>query len=139
MLVSLSSCRKQELKKNGCGTPSLLFFDGENSISINNVFTPNGDGYNDVLLTIVSSPDLTDYRFEIKRKGKIYFSTTNPQNYWDGMNQGEEAKEGVYDYKIDGNFNGINLSFERTITLVRGKYEPYHYLGDCSTTADPIL
>lgn len=74
-----------------------------------NAFTPNGDGYNDVL-----KPEYTgilDYSLQIfDRWGQSVFVSSDPAYGWDGNN----AQDGVYNYII-------KLT-DLTIT-------PYHYMG----------
>ncbi len=68
-----------------------------------NVFTPNGDGYND---KFVPFPYKYVERIDLKifnRWGTTVFKTTNPDVNWDGKNQsnGKDCSEGVYFYICD--------------------------------------
>ncbi len=65
-----------------------------------NVFTPNGDGYNDFFIPFpydfVKKVDMTIF----DRWGAIVFKTTNPDIQWDGkdINSKKECSDGVYFY-----------------------------------------
>jgi len=68
--------------------------------TIPNVFTPNNDGYNDIL---VPFPYTSVERIDIKifnRWGNLLFETENPDIEWDGRNQNNNAEcsEGTYFY-----------------------------------------
>ena len=62
-----------------------------------NVFTPNGDGIND-LFEIENLPENTEVNIH-NRWGNVVFSSTNYQNNWNGKNSsGEELVDGIYYY-----------------------------------------
>lgn len=72
-----------------------------------NVFTPNGDGINDLFVPVQTSgvfynPSAIDHinLTIINRWGKIMFTTTNPYINWDGndQNNGKPCGDGVYFY-----------------------------------------
>jgi gliding motility-associated-like protein len=81
---------------------------------IPNVFSPNGDGFNDVFLVQYSG----NQRFKLSvfdRWGVQLHSTNNKMAGWDGKNQDSEVVEGVYYYEVkvgDRDYTG-------NITLVR--------------------
>ncbi|HEX4886690.1 MAG TPA: gliding motility-associated C-terminal domain-containing protein [Luteibaculaceae bacterium] len=63
-----------------------------------NVFTPNGDGVNDVF-TPFPYNGVTGIELQIfNRWGKMVFQTTNPDILWDGRVEGANASDGVYFY-----------------------------------------
>jgi gliding motility-associated-like protein len=65
---------------------------------IPNVFSPNGDGINDVF-QVVPKPDhsVLDYVVRIfDRWGNLMFATTTTDEGWDGAFRGEEMQPGVY-------------------------------------------
>lgn len=64
-----------------------------------NVFTPNGDGANDVFLSYpYQFIDHVDMKI-FNRWGQLVFQTTNPDIEWDGSNlSGQELADGVYTY-----------------------------------------
>ena len=63
---------------------------------IPNAFTPNNDGNNDVF-EVYSSCFLENYNLKIfDRWGGILFETTDRNEGWNGITQGQELKNGVY-------------------------------------------
>ena len=68
-----------------------------------NVFTPNGDGSNDLFhpfpFTSVERIDIQIFN----RWGKLIFKTEDPQILWDGRNanSNQDAPDGVYYYVCD--------------------------------------
>lgn len=67
-------------------------------LTIPNVFTPNGDGYND--LFIPENNYLMDYSVTIfNRWGSIVFEG-NHEHFWDGTNKGQLCPDGVYYYVL---------------------------------------
>lgn len=79
-----------------------------------NVFTPNGDGKNDLFepfpYRYVESIDLKVYN----RYGTLVFESTDPDILWDGkdMNSGQPCHDGAYYYTIV--VNSIRLSGNET-------------------------
>lgn len=75
-----------------------------------NVFTPNGDGVNDLFVPqtgfkFVDRIDLV----VANRWGKVVFTTTDPGIFWDGNNQQGQALEGgTYFYTIRIYFRTLN-------------------------------
>ncbi|CAM1371396.1 hypothetical protein TPENAI_61084 [Tenacibaculum litopenaei] len=72
------------------------------TVKVNNLFSPNGDGINDVLL-IQGLTDYTESYLSIyDRSGILVFSAKNYDNTWDGtVNNGRNALEcGTYFYTL---------------------------------------
>lgn len=97
-----------------------------------NVFTPDGDGYNDYFIPFpydfVEKIDIKIY----SRWGNIVFETNDPDINWDGRNMfsNEESSQGVYYYVCDVyeiRLGGVTV---RTLTgfvhLLRGKKGSYN-------------
>ncbi len=80
-----------------------------------NVFTPNGDGHND-LFTIYDGNSY-EYTLEIyNRWGKLIWKTNNPQNHWDGS----EVNDGTYYYHLSfRNCAGETIEKKNTVQLLR--------------------
>ena len=81
-----------------------------------NVFTPNGDGINDLLrfdlIEIYPGSKLQIFN----RWGKLLFEDNSYKNDWDG----EDYKEGTYFYVLDINDpKGIQDIFKGTFTIIR--------------------
>ncbi len=89
-------------------------------VFIPNVFTPNGDGINEVL-------DIYDLgatqTFEMKifdRWGELIFKSDNIATSWNGTSFGKPSNSGVYPYIIQGTYiNGEEYKKLGTITLMR--------------------
>jgi gliding motility-associated-like protein len=82
-----------------------------------NVFTPNGDGMNDMLEPICGA---NAYRFAIvDRWGKTMFESTDPKPAWDGRQGWSLCPEGVYYWAmipLDDRFGPIRRG---TVQLLR--------------------
>ncbi len=74
-----------------------------------NVFSPNGDSFNDLLIPMdgqSSNPKANVDRIDLaifNRWGKVMFTTTDPAIKWDGKNKNnnQDCEEGVYYYVCD--------------------------------------
>ena len=80
-----------------------ITIDPEFHLYIPNVFTPDGNGLNDVFQPKGVGIDETDYKMLIfDRWGELIFESNNFQKGWDGSvkNKDIKAKEEVYVYKI---------------------------------------
>ncbi len=94
-------------------------------MQIPSAFTPNNDGRNDLFLPI--KPDncmITDFEMQVfNRWGKLIFQTRNPDDGWDGRDNGQSAPSDVYVYWLKytaiGNDNEINESTRGDVTLIR--------------------
>jgi len=95
---------------NGCVDTSMfignaLGFDDYFDIFIPNVFTPNGDGENDVFIVEIAGQlnHCTDLKI-YNRWGQIMFISTGGNTKWDGhTNVGQIVPEGTYFYVIEIN------------------------------------
>ena len=93
-----------------------------------NVFTPNGDGANELFvprkLRFVSSIDMKIYN----RWGQLVYETSNPNIEWNGTDQksGKELSEGVYYYTCEvyeqtpEGLEIINQTLSGFIHIIRG-------------------
>ncbi len=95
----------------GCVKEYDLTLDVDTNIAVPNVFTPNGDGFND-LFFIRNLP--ADANLIItNRWGKEVFSSGGYQNDWGGG----DISDGVYFYRL--NFSGDSLT--GWVEILRGK------------------
>ena len=95
---------------------------------IPNLFTPNDDGNNDVLL-IYGMPPTENFRLSIfSRNGTEMFSTTDAavmsSNGWDGTRNGSGVPDGIYYWKVEGRLPDgkpllLNGKTEGIVHLVR--------------------
>jgi gliding motility-associated-like protein len=84
-------------------------------LGIPNVFTPNGDEYNQVFEIKELENYMSNELMIFNRYGKKVFSQTNYQSDWDGDN----VKEGVYFYvlRADGYFG--TDTYRGSVTIIR--------------------
>jgi gliding motility-associated-like protein len=86
-------------------------------ISVNNTFTPNGDGINDYwdIVGLIAYPDATVDIFD--RYGQKVFHSLSYPKPWDGTLGGKPLPVGVYYYVINTHINGQVLS--GYVTIIR--------------------
>lgn len=79
-----------------------------------NAFTPDNDGLNDVFKPLSRRTTLEPYLFQIfNRWGQLIFSSSDPEEGWDGTFEGRMCSVGVYSYLlhyregIEGSTNSI--------------------------------
>jgi gliding motility-associated-like protein len=90
------------------------------SVFVPTAFTPNGDGFNDVL--VLGTFNVREFDFQVFDKwGKLMYETKDPTTAWDAHDtKGKVVPEGVYMYVVRGYLNDGNKINERgTITIVR--------------------
>jgi gliding motility-associated-like protein len=84
-------------------------------LSLPDVFTPNGDGFNDVWRIGYNGNEPVIVNV-LDRFGRLVFSTNNPNTGWTGLlENGTEIPEGVYFYSVQ--IGG--KSYTGNITLIR--------------------
>ena len=99
-----------------------IYVRGKSMIEVPNVFTPNGDGMND--LFIVKNKTLKEFRCIIlDRWGVKMYEWNNANNGWDGkLTNGAEAIPGVYFYIITGaGDDNVIYEFHGAFELLREK------------------
>jgi gliding motility-associated-like protein len=93
----------------------------QTDISMPNVFSPNGDGVNDVFKIKIMGEEL--YELKIwNRWGGLVFESTDPNVMWNGKtnNTGAENPEGTYYYVFKYKLRTQSEQTVRgTITLLR--------------------
>ena len=107
----------------GCADTAIKDIYVTPEILIPNVFTPNGDGNNDILLFKIGGA--TCYHCIIyNRWGASVFETNDINTGWNGKihQTGSEASDGVYYYVIDYcDEKKINHSLDGFVQLIRSK------------------
>ncbi len=105
----------------GCSvTGTALIQKGEyDCFFIPTVFSPNGDGNNDILY--IRGHGIKEMIFRIyDRWGNMIFESTNPQLGWDGNYKGKPMNAGAYAYYAKIVFvNGTEKEIRNNITLIR--------------------
>lgn len=86
---------------------------------IPNVFSPNGDGLNDVIN--VHGRCISTFNLQIySRWGEKVFETSTQSDSWDGTFRGQKLDTGVFVYKADGvSIDGQSFNLKGNITLIR--------------------
>jgi len=107
------------ISPDGCMDTTLTLIHIVEGLEIPNVFTPNGDGYNDVFQVITSG--IVDYDLQIyNRWGVMLFESFSTAIHWDGRTiAGEEAAAGTYFYILTAKSGTKDYSRTGTITLIR--------------------
>jgi gliding motility-associated-like protein len=95
--------------KNGCSWTDKQLLSITSDL-FPNIFTPNGDDVNDVLLA--------DYAITVfDRSGNIAYKGTEG---WDGTINGKAAEQGIYLYVVEStDANGETYQHKLTVTLQR--------------------
>lgn len=89
------------------------------SVFVANVFSPNGDGNNDILHVL--GKGITDLQFIIyDRWGEKVFETNDATTGWDGTYKGDPMNIGVFVYYVKGKLkNGDDVTKKGNVTLLR--------------------
>lgn len=90
-----------------------------NQVFVANVFTPNGDGRNDIVY--VHSPNIKSLKFYIYDQwGELLYTSLNQNDGWDGTYKGKKEPVGVYVYYVEATMiDGQVVNKKGTITLLR--------------------
>lgn len=105
---------------HGChDTTSLLITVEPRDSLLPNVFTPNGDGFNDVFH--IQLPVVLEYQMNIfDRWGNSWFHSTRPDEVWDGTQGERKAREGVYFFSLYAvTWRGETVKVAGPLTLLR--------------------
>ncbi len=107
---------------NQCGSASdtievrQIFCD----IWVPNVFTPNGDGRNDVFRVLGNLGRINGFGLGIyNRWGERVFHTSDKMQGWDGLHKGSEALMGTYVYMLEYSFEGEPFLQKGNFVLIR--------------------
>jgi len=106
---------------NGCKvTGTVIVLIECKDFSVPNVFTPNGDGQNDVFL--IKAATETSYTIEIRdRWGVLVYKSSDPTSAWNGKinNTGAEAPDGVYYYIIVSKCSNNDYNHHGYVEVIR--------------------
>ncbi len=86
-----------------------------------NVFTPNGDGVNDVFGPVADCR-IEAYQLQVySRWGDLVYSSADPQEGWDGQLRGEALPSDSFGYRVEYRTTGMleSRTIRGEITLVR--------------------
>jgi gliding motility-associated-like protein len=106
----------------GCNdTNSLLIYvDIKPYIEVPNVFSPNGDGRNDIFKPIPIGIVSTEYFRVYNRFGELVYQTNQNGAGWDGTFKGKPQPVGNYVWTVKGKgANSTNIELSGNVMLVR--------------------
>jgi gliding motility-associated-like protein len=71
-------------------------------IYIPNAFTPDQNGHNEVFKPVTYGFEIVEYQFTIfNRWGDVMFTTTDPEQGWDGWYENTLSQDGLYNWQLD--------------------------------------
>ena len=123
--ATLTSSQAYQVTMNfpsGCSTTDQLQVNvlQQAAILVANVFSPNGDGRNDLLLANLSGVKQLRYFRVFNRGGKKIFETSDAGQGWDGRFNGALQPMTSYVWIAEGiDFNGNTVRNQGTVTLLR--------------------
>jgi len=108
--------------QNGCPASHCerLIVETEAAVGVPNAFSPNGDGYNDILY--VRGFNVLELNFKLfNRWGELVFETNNLDEGWDGIYKGQSHEMDVFAYLLNARLTTGELIKDETgnITLLR--------------------
>lgn len=106
--------------KYGCQSSDTVTVAIEcHDFDVPNVFTPNGDGQNDVFLIKAFSVESYDIQI-FNRWGEQVFQSSSPNVPWDGKdNNGLMVADGVYYYIIKSKCGGANYNHHGFVQVIK--------------------
>ncbi|UKN03529.1 gliding motility-associated C-terminal domain-containing protein [Paracrocinitomix mangrovi] len=107
--------------KNGCvNTDSVLVdINGYMDVFVPNIFSPNGDGWNDVLE--IKGPRLFNFTIEIyDRWGKRVYYADEQKDFWDGTMNGKPLEPQTFVYMLKGEtVLGDKIVIEGNVSIIK--------------------
>ena len=98
--------------------PEIITKEQESTVLLPNIFTPNGDGKNDLLSIKIG--EVTEFSVVIlNQANKVIYTSSNPNFSWDGLaTNGELSPAGSYVYYISAkDLNGKLLTKYSSLTI----------------------
>lgn len=94
----------------GCKVKSDKVVISNDTLSLPNVFSPNGDGVNDTFIPVkISGMKLNNISI-FNRWGEVMFKKDDPTILWDGKKDGKSAPDGTYFFTLDyQDYKGVKL------------------------------
>lgn len=101
---------------------SVVEIDGYYSVYVPNAFSPDGDGINELFLPVVR--DQVEERYALiifDRWGQVVWTSGPDGQGWDGQQDGQPVKSGVYLWKLQTRdaVQGVNRAYVGHVTLLR--------------------
>ena len=100
----------------------IHFSISESRLEFPNAFSPNGDGYNDILRAKSTHKSIISFEAAVfNRWGNKLYSWTNINDGWDGKQGGKTIKDGVYFLVVKAKgADGRDYKIRKTITVITG-------------------
>jgi gliding motility-associated-like protein len=110
--------------QNGCRNIAEVEIIVQNQLFIPNLFTPNGDGNNDIFKIYGSGVEQISFSIYDQLGNRLYHTNNVDdafQTGWDGTFRGKVLKNDLYFWTIDGKyFNGETIRFaEKTTGIIK--------------------
>lgn len=104
----------------GCEESAVITVEvQEPAYEIPNIFSPNGDGTNDIF-KVFAGGGVEDFECWVyNRWGQLIFESDNVDDAWDGTYNGVDAPSEVYYYLIRFRVGGQDIEEKGDVTLVR--------------------
>ena len=111
-----------EFPEEGEDAKIISFTISESKLSFPNAFSPNGDGYNDMLRPKDDYQSIVDFEACVfNRWGNKLYSWTDITGGWDGKYRGKTVKDGVYYLVVKAKgADGRDFTIRKTITVLTG-------------------
>ena len=143
-MTFLLACRKEHVSNDicDCADSQSTYIIDTITLTIPNLFTPQGDGVNDYWI-IKNIDKFPNSKIKVSRPGLfggIVYEANGNSEFWQGENSNKKGlKDGKYKYEIKVNGKVIN----GYVCIYRGDIEPdsYDCLNACvlSDFSDPML
>jgi len=101
-------------------TINIMYKNCEDTLVIPNIFTPNGDNYNDYF--VIKNSSNWDINLQVfNRWGNEVYKAENYQNNWDGKSKGNPLSDGTYFYiiKAKGLYSGREKEYKGSLMIMR--------------------
>lgn len=111
-----------EFPEEGEDAKLIVFTVSESQLEFPNAFSPNGDGYNDVLRAKDDYKSIVSFEAAVfSRWGKKLYSWSDVRGGWDGKVGGKPAKDGIYYLVVNAKgADGRDFKIKKTITVITG-------------------
>ena len=114
------------INKNGCADTACKIINIYEPIAFEpiNIFSPNGDGKNDVFTFEFKTASVADFKcIIVDRWGRVIMELNSITDAWDGSDKsGNKCPDGVYFYTYEANTDsGVSLAGQGTVQLIDGK------------------
>ncbi len=101
-------------------TVNIMYKECEDTLIIPNIFTPNGDAFNDYF--VIKNSINWNINLEVfNRWGNVIYEADNYQNNWDGKCKGNPLADGTYFYiiKAKGKDTGKEKEYNGSLMIMR--------------------